>query len=185
MKPEEIIRELDGMSLRELKRIENYLTGREIEQERKELVEAVEKNEEYVGTCWIQETGTRAEKTKRYLKVISARSKNRYRLEVLTFPEKPTARFEKTLFRHPSAENGYLGTFRFSGIRTESFPFFCFSIRGGMEKDYLTEIAPEEFDAALDAYADALKKMDWDPDAAAAPSEAEDEAIVRKEDAEC
>lgn len=88
-----------------------------------------------------------------YYMVISHKSRLPERPSVLCVPEFPYYWFDYNM-KGPGAY--YLGDFIFDGGIFVDDKFYA-------DFDKMEEISREEFDAALDAYVQKLKKMPWDP----------------------
>ena len=133
------------------------LKNENLENEDEEIKKIVESHENLVGKCFVTTTiQTLFPIMKRYIKVISARSENPYRVECLCFEEHPTYWFDYQSHKMRFAGDYYLGTFEFDSIVVDS-----------LMADVVMKMDPistEEYNNAMRQYIEELTEMKWSCD---------------------
>ena len=170
MDVKEILKEIENLSKEDLDELKLKLDKSDLETKTEDLKERIESNKDYVGRCYkilVKPHNGMFPEMYKYIKVISERSSNEYRLSSLVFLEHPIYWFDFQRSKVPRAGNNYLGDFRFLGIHLEDYPFFCYDLlrkdKVGKGIDFLTEISLEEYNNALDNYIEELKNLTWTP----------------------
>lgn len=166
MNVEEIMDEIRSLPMSDTEQIFDKLKT-EIDEKRKfEVRSIIESHKPYVGKCYkkrVKPYSSMFPEMWRYIKVISERGSNEYRMSALVFDEHPTYWFAYKHMRNVG--HYYVGEFEFDGICVENYPFFCVDYWDhGADKnviDYLTEISLEEYNAAMDNYIKELQELPW------------------------
>ena len=169
---EEFKKEIENLDENELKALRSMIDNNVIDKKDEELKEKIKSNSIYVGKCYkvkVKPNSGLFPEMYKYLKVISERSTNDCRMEVLTFEEHPVYWFEYQDNKGYSVGNYFCGSFDYVGIHTEDYPFFCYKLGKNLERqkkeiDYLEEISLEEYNTAMNQYIKELQELTWYPD---------------------
>lgn len=170
MDVDKLIDEIKALPKEDVHKIEAALKKAEDGKALSKLKATVESHKSYVGKCYrrrVQPDNGMFPEMWRYMKVLSERSSNEYRMETLIFDEHPVYWFEHKSSKMDRIGYNYLGEFDFEGLRVEDYPFFCYTPRTGgkqMEIDLLEEIAPGEYNRAMNQYIMELQELVWYPD---------------------
>lgn len=120
------------------------------------IKETVAAHEQFVGRCFVRETkgfNGMFPPMKQFLKCVSARAENEYRVTCLVFNEYPTYWFKYNAHMVGMAGDYFLGDFEFESVYTDTVMV--------KELKQFTEIAPEDFDDSLRVYTEELIGMKW------------------------
>ena len=132
------------------------LVSQEIKKEAEERdSKKINQNKDLVGKCFIRDRGTSLESPtmKKYFKVISERSINKYSVECLTFSEHPYYHFTSNAQSTSVPGDHYGGSFDFRSFETESVPVKSIQ--------QLREISKEEYEEVAKKYLETLLIADF------------------------
>ena len=115
---------------------------------------AGKKNKQYIGRCFV-------EKGKKYIRVLSSKSSNGYRVEAMCFDFPVEYSTSGNMTKMFSPDNAF-SSIDFDGFYVEDYPLLCNDLfsgfRGKKVIDNLVEITEEEYFAKMDEYLDELKE---------------------------
>lgn len=165
--PEPLIKMLNDLTPKEISAVRQRLQSMERKNMEQQMIAETESHAKFVGRCYTRRAKTFwGETVKRYYKIVSERASNELHMTVLTFPESPQCRFECRLSKVGMAGDGYFGNFELESIEVEDIGFFCNDYHPGDGQfrkviDAFEEITPEEYERAMNAFLEQLKKLEF------------------------
>lgn len=145
-----------NLTEKELDELQEQLNSRKTKKIYQENLDAIERNRVYIGKCY------KEPKKDKYIRVLSSKSSNQYRMECMCFelPIKVEQNLHLRKIFHPDCA---FGTIDFEGIYVEDYPLLCsagISIKGiGKVVDNLIEITEDEYFEKMNDYISSLQTM--------------------------
>lgn len=141
----------------ELDELQNQLNMRKQKAIYKQNLKSIEDNKKYIGKCYKENENGK----EKYIRVLSSKSTNQYRLECMCFdfPVKFHNNIHLTKMFNP--ENAF-ANIEFKGIYIESYPLLCTSWKSKKTAkviNTLVEITEEEYFNKMNEYITKLQEM--------------------------
>lgn len=139
----------------ELDDLQEQLNNRKTKKLYQENLDAIERNRVYIGKCY------KEPKKDKYIRVLSSKSSNQFRLECMCF-EFPIKVEQKLYLRKIFHPDCAFGEIDFEGIYVEDYPLLCssMSLKGrGQIVDTLEEISEDVYFEKMNEYITTLQTM--------------------------
>lgn len=141
-----------NLSEEDLESLRDQLNNRAKKETYEEYLEKIREHKKYIGKCF------KENKKDKYIRVLSSKSSNQYRLECMCFEFPVKFSENHRLTKIFSPENAF-SEIEFEGIYVEDYPLLCSDWRNKKGKVYenLIEITEGEYFSKMDEFIEELK----------------------------